>query len=141
MEIIYTVAAGVGIGIGALFDGYKRLLPWLLIIAYMVAGIGLRIYDGTILEANRLYSLIPGIILILYAYISGESVGYGDGFMIMGLGMYMNLLELGAVLMLSVTLSGLVALILLVVFKKGKHFELPFIPFLFLGYILVRCVT
>lgn len=140
MEIIYAWCAGVELGLCALIDGYKRLVPCILIIAFVVIGIGLRIYDMTLFSVEMLYSLLPGIVILLIGFVTGEGIGYGDGLLVLSLGLYLSIAKLGAVLMMAITMSGIVALILFVLFQKEKSFEIPFIPFVLLGYLLMLCI-
>ena len=52
-----------------------------------------------------------------------------------------NAIELVDVCLLAFFIAGLVALVLLVVIKKSKKFELPMVPFIFAGYVVRLCLV
>ena len=81
--------------------------------------------------------LIPaviGAIFLLASVITGGALGMGDGWVMLALGCMTGttvyLRTLGSGLFLSAVVSAL----LLTVFHRSRKTEIPFIPFLFLGY-------
>lgn len=70
-----------------------------------------------------------GILLLLFSYVTREQIGYGDGFLVLALGMWMNMEQLCNMLFIAVIVSFLAA----VCFRKR---ELPFVPFLTIGYLI-----
>ncbi|MBS6397749.1 MAG: prepilin peptidase [Clostridiales bacterium] len=72
---------------------------------------------------------ILGILMLGVGYISGERIGYGDGWLILALGMWITSGRLVWMLLIGLTLT------LLYSFCSGKK-ELPFVPFLLAGYVL-----
>ena len=73
------------------------------------------------------------IVCFLVAWVTGEQIGFGDAFLIFIIGLYCNVTELINVCMFALILVGIVSLFLMTVAKKSKKYELPFIPFVFLG--------
>jgi len=73
--------------------------------------------------------LIPGLFLLLFSYFSKEQIGYGDGWLILVLGMWMEFHTLLMMFWRGLILSILSAACL------GKK-ELPFVPFLTAAYII-----
>ena len=71
----------------------------------------------------------PGLLLLLFGYISQEQIGYGDGWLILALGMWLDLSELLWMLLIGMGLGGLSAFLL---HKK----ELPLVPFLTVAYMI-----
>ena len=51
------------------------------------------------------------------------------------MGIYLEVENLIAVGMIAITLSGLAALVLICICKKKRDYEMPFIPFVFAGYM------
>lgn len=74
-------------------------------------------------------ALIPGLVLLIFSYFSEEQIGYGDGWLVLALGMWM---ELHALLMMFWT--GLILSAVSAVWLGKK--ELPFVPFLTAAYII-----
>lgn len=81
-----------------------------------------------------LLCILPGIILLIFSYMSGQ-VGSGDGWLITAGGLLLEWEELIEQLCYSFVAAGLFsACCMLVVHKKRKD-RIPFVPFLFLGSI------
>ena len=99
----------------------------------ILAGIVIAIAAGDIDGAQYLFRLVPGIVSFLVAWVTGEQIGFGDAFLIFIMGLYCNVTELINVCMFALILAGIVSLFLMTVAKKSKKYELPFIPFVFLG--------
>lgn len=74
--------------------------------------------------------LLPGGILLVIAWITGESVGYGDGMSVMTLGLWLGGWETGMAVSMGILLSGIWGLVC--IFRKKRE-PMPFIPFLILG--------
>ena len=78
-------------------------------------------------------SLLPGIAILFIALMSGEGIGFGDGFLLLAagpaLGPFAAALGLLAALFAGSIFSG----ILVLVRKAGKSTRIPFVPFITLG--------
>lgn len=71
--------------------------------------------------------MIPGLILLLLSWITGESIGYGDGAAVLVLGLWCGTLFCVLTLCLGILLSGIYALCRL---AAGRISPVPFLPFL-----------
>lgn len=80
--------------------------------------------------------LLPGIFMLILAWSTRESIGYGDGLVILGMGCFYALGEIMGIVMIAITIAGITALGLLVFGHKNRRSEFPFVPFL-LGAHLV----
>ena len=87
--------------------------------------------DVWIMGHLLLLSLWPGMTLLLLAAASGEKIGYGDGWLILGMGMWCSAEEIVSVLLMGCVLCTGAGIL-----RKEK--ELPFVPFLTAGYIAGR---
>lgn len=76
---------------------------------------------------------IPGILLLLLGKLSREAVGYGDGSIVLVLGLYLSFWKILGILVTASVLAGLWAVGLLVFRKAGK--AIPFVPFLLMGFL------
>lgn len=76
------------------------------------------------------YSLIPGIFLLILSVVSKESIGIGDGMAVAVLGLWIGGGKTFMVLCVAWTLAGIFAVICLM--KKKKE-PIPFVPFLLFG--------
>lgn len=89
-------------------------------------------------EAFRevLPAFLPGIALLLFAAVSSQSIGCGDGILTLVLGLYVSARTLVLSLMLGFFGAAVWAGILLLKKRRGSG-SLPFVPLLLAGYVLV----
>lgn len=80
-------------------------------------------------------ALIPGVICFVLGYCTKEAIGYGDAIILCALGMLYSLEEMLIICVIAVILAGVIGLIMLVVFHKNGKYEIPFVPFMFLGWM------
>lgn len=95
----------------------------LALVCRIVAG-----QDGMIKE--MIFSLVPGMFLLILSMASKESIGLGDGMAAVVLGLWMGGYKTFLILCIAWMLAGGFALICLL--RKQKE-PIPFIPFLLLG--------
>ena len=84
-----------------------------------------------------IYAFIPGLICFLLGYWTKESIGYGDAGLLCALGMLYSFENIVFICMTAVVLAGITGLILLVVFHKNGKYEIPFVPFLWMGWLFL----
>lgn len=80
-----------------------------------------------------LYSLIPGVFLLTVSLCTRESIGYGDGWAAMALGLLTGMEACLVSLGIGLALSAFVSLVLLAAHKVNGKSRLPFLPFLAIG--------
>lgn len=84
-----------------------------------------------------LAAMMPGIlILVLSAAVSG-SIGEGDGMLLTITGIFLEVSFVLSMLTVAVFLSAGYALFLYVIRKKGRKYEMPFIPFILIAFVVV----
>ena len=130
------------LGICAVYDGLERTIPlsvvWLGIIAALVLHIqGL---GSSRTWQSAALSVIPGVMFWILSFVTHEKVGYGDGWMLTMIGLYMGLWTCFLILMVGLISSSLVVLILLMFRRVSKDYQLPFAPFLLFGMGVVVCL-
>lgn len=74
--------------------------------------------------------VLPGSALLLLAFLTKESIGYGDGITVLVLGLWTNGRFALAVTCTGIMLSGIWSVVC--IFRKKKE-AIPFVPFLLLG--------
>ena len=74
-------------------------------------------------------------IYILTALISGGMVGFGDGLLILTMGSVLGAGELAGILCGALLLCGIYSGIEYLMLKKSRSEEIPFVPFLLIGYL------
>lgn len=135
IEDLQAIVLGGILAIQSFYDLKRKELP--VLVTVTGAGIGLLFW---IILGNRSITLfagfLPGILLLLFAKISREAIGYGDGLLIVMMGMYLKINSLISVCMWAFSLAGVVALFLLITAKKKGKQEIPFVPFLLVGFLM-----
>lgn len=71
----------------------------------------------------------PGILLLLFGYLTDEQIGYGDGWLVLALGMWISSVKL-----LEVLLEGLALSVIWAVCRRKR--EVPLVPFLTVSYVI-----
>ncbi len=98
----------------------------------VVAELGITGMVYCMLTANR-PCLLPGFLLLLAGLLSAEAIGYGDGWLVLALGMWLDAQTLFLMLFLGMLLGIGFAL-------SFQRREIPFVPFLGLAYILKEII-
>lgn len=83
-----------------------------------------------------LFALMPGVFMLVFAKLSNEQVGYGDGLILLALGLLLNEAQLYFTLMVAMILVFCVSVVMLLTKKGTKKTTLPFVPFLTLSCLL-----
>lgn len=130
-EIILGIWLGVQGGIDL---KYKEIPLWFVIVGG-IGGIVFCILEGRV-PTEVVLACIPGALALVFSKLTKEVMGYGDGIVFLVMGIYLSLERLLAIGMLAFLIAGVVALVLLVVFRKKGNYRIPFLPFLFLAYEL-----
>lgn len=81
-----------------------------------------------------------GLLFLLIGRITKESVGYGDGWGIFVLGLYLGFGELLTVLLISFFLLAIFAVFVLCLKKMPRKCAFPFFPFLTGGYVAAALI-
>ena len=84
---------------------------------------------------ERFTAYLPGLLILVIAKITGEKIGYGDGWVVLILGSFLGIFEIYVMLQLAVILAAVVSVGLLCTKKAGREYRIPFLPFLWAAYI------
>lgn len=135
-SILVEVPVCVFLCICSVFDIRKKELPLLILIAGILAALGIEmwcIWKGLETVAGIAESLLPGVFLLLLSFCTREKVGYGDGLLLIILGLFLGFYRCFLVLCFGLIFSSVFALILLLFCRAGKNSRLPLVPFLTIG--------
>lgn len=125
----------VFLGICAVTDSLHKQIPLAVVWLGMATAAVLRVC-GVAGESGFLaaaLSLVPGAVFFALSFVTREKVGYGDGWILLMIGLFLGLLPCFFVLLFGLLLESVVALALLVFKKAKRDKEIPFSPFLLLG--------
>ena len=128
------------LGVICVFDIKRKKIPVYMLIILAAAGIISNFAVGEFDIEKRIIAMLPGMILLIVSMITKQQIGYGDGMIILIMGLYIDIDDILSIVLSSFLLSSIAAIILMTVFKKKKNFEMAFSPFLLIGYGLVKGV-
>lgn len=122
-------------GILSIWDIKHRELPIYLLLAGLLAGLvcGMCKEEGWLLFMG----VIPGLLLIFMGFLTKDKVGYGDGIMVIILGLVLGWPDSLVVYVLAQFGVLLFAIGLMVVKKVPRDTQIPFAPFLAAGVLIV----
>lgn len=126
----------------ALSDGLRKQIPlavvWLgMLMAVCFQAVG---YTEETSIAAAAFSLIPGMGFFLLSFLTGEKVGYGDGWVLLMIGLFVGFYRCFLIMILGLVVESAVAVVLLVAKKIRRDKEIPFSPFLLLGMGVTMCL-
>ena len=84
-----------------------------------------------------LYSLLPGIITLIIGRVTKEEIGYGDGFILIILGLLLGWKELLLMITFSLLIVMFVSICIFPFRNKFKFRTMPLIPFLLISFLII----
>lgn len=136
MNLYQYVLTGTVLGICSLTDLRHKVVHKKVLILYgllVLAGCGAA---GKLSGKIILYGMIPGILCLLVSKISGQALGYGDSILILLTGSSLGIQNCVGITIWAFLCSGLWALFLVGIKKADKKAEIPFVPFLMIGFVI-----
>lgn len=125
------------LGIAAWQDWRKKKVSARLLVGGGIAGLLCCWHFRQIGAEDMLLGAALGAGLLLLGFLTGEKIGYGDGALVLVCGIFLGFTANLQLLCTSLILLGAAALFLVTVKRKGRRYQIPFIPFLLAGYLLL----
>lgn len=116
-------------------DLRTKKIPLMPVLVLGVVFFVYRMWNGVPL-LDVAVGVIPGGILLLVSAITEESIGYGDGLVLLVLGVLCGATKAVAVFGMALLLAAVLSMVLLALKRVGRKTELPFLPCLCAGYLL-----
>lgn len=145
MAVLFAVG-GLLLGILAWVDIRTKKVPLALVGILAAVMLGMRIISfGMGIEAGIWFvklsvGLLPGGISLLCSYITKGQLGVGDGLILAALGLGLEFHNVMLLWIMAFCMAAVLAMFLLILRKARKKTEIPFVPCLFLGYVLCRII-
>ena len=117
----------------------KYLVVWGIVSTAYVSFIGLGLKDVYSLQ-ETLWGILPGGICLFLACVTKEQIGYGDGWIVMFVGMLLGIKKVLFLLFAALIIVTFFSIVLLMSKKAERKTTIPFIPFLLLGELVVSIV-
>lgn len=130
------MAIVIFLGINSWLDIRKKQISLWMTGIFAAAGIWYGVKGGHMNWA----SLGVGAAFLLGSLVVKGAVGMGDGWVLVSLGIVLEFWEFMVMLSIASVLAALWGMMLMVVFQKKKDTEMPFLPFLLLGYVGGLCL-
>lgn len=109
---------------------------WLAFFA--AAGIILWVIEGKWNIIEILLAILPGLFVLLLAFGTRGGIGEGDGVLLMTIGTFLGGAGVLQIFVYALFLAGGYASFLLLAKKKGRKYEIAFVPFLLLAFLVTK---
>ena len=106
-----------------------------VILVFLLMGIGIRVYDNTLLTTEIFWGIFIGMIIIASSIILAGNIGVGDGIIFVLTGLFLGIADNLRILIFSVTISGIIGGLLIILKIKKKDYKMPFTVFILISYI------
>lgn len=133
MRNITELGILVFLGINSWIDIRKKEISLLLTGIFAAAAVLRLLYRGNF-SADMLLSVGMGIFFVGMSIVTAGNVGMGDSLVMLALAVAMETEAFFLMLLIALAVSAIWAGILLVPMQKSRDTQIPFIPFLLLGY-------
>ena len=107
-------------------DIREKKISVCIVTAFAIAAVIYRMVSGEFYWQKVIADMLPGGMLVLISLLTGESIGYGDGVLVMTLGGIFTL----TVTVTGIMISGIYGVICLL---RRRYDPIPFVPFLLIG--------
>lgn len=111
---------------------YKEIPLWFSLLGGII-GVGFCVAEERA-GIEILCGVMPGVLALGFSWLTKEVIGYGDGIVLVVMGIYLPIREILSLGMMAFSIAGVIALILMTVFKKKGNYRIPFLPFLAVAY-------
>jgi leader peptidase (prepilin peptidase)/N-methyltransferase len=129
------------LAICAVWDAVKKEIPLLVVWLGMLTAVILRV--AGVIETQSFgvlgAALLPGFLFWVISYVTREKVGYGDGWILLLIGLFAGAEKCIAALMTALFVESIFLIILLALRKINRDKEVPFVPFLLVGLGVIIC--
>jgi leader peptidase (prepilin peptidase)/N-methyltransferase len=85
-------------------------------------------------------ALLPGVTFWAISYVTRGKVGYGDGWVLLMVGLFIGEAKCIAVLVAALLTETVCLILLLTLRKIHRDNKVPFVPFLLIGLGVIMCV-
>ncbi|SEG35163.1 leader peptidase (prepilin peptidase) / N-methyltransferase [Butyrivibrio sp. Su6] len=116
----------------------KEISIWIVIcMALLSLSDGaIALFNGKRTIDDLIVCIVPGVIMMLLALLSRQSIGYGDGLIILAIGMTFGISKLAVGIAIALFTSGIMSIFLIAIRKAKRNDTFPFVPFIFAGMVV-----
>ena len=139
-KMLITIGIFVILAVSSLFDIRRKIIPvqifavgGIFSVICMAASV---LHEGWGALPGTLAGLLPGAGLLLLGFMTEHKVGYGDGILLMILGLAEGVRKVLLIFCIGLFLQSVLAVFLVLLKKAVKQTQIPFVPFLFAARVL-----
>lgn len=132
LEIVILVGV---LGIYSWEDIRKHSISVKYLVFPVILGLALRVFCKNLSWVNVLLGVLVGGGILLAAVVTRERIGLGDGVLLTVTGLYLGGAGNLQLLMNGLFYAAVFSLAVLALRRWKRNREIPFVPFLFLGYL------
>lgn len=140
VKMIINIIIVILLGISSYTDIKNRKISMRLLLVFGILAILVwieKLYTNGIIEVcTILVSILPGLLLLLLGKATRESIGYGDGYLLIVIGIYIGFIRTVSILITALFLTAIISIFLLIFRKVSRRTEFPFIPMLLISYLI-----
>lgn len=100
------------------------------------AALPVQVIAGRYTAVNLTAGIGVGVAVCLFSAVTKGKIGMGDGFVIILGGIFLGFEQNLALCMAALYFAGAAALFIFFIKKGGKNYRMPFVPFLWLAYVV-----
>ena len=130
MDIYIKIFVLIMLIIFSVEDILYREISVKVILVFLLMGIGIRVYDNTLLSTEIFWGIFIGMIIIASSIILAGNIGVGDGIIFVLTGLFLGIADNLRILIFSVTISGIIGGLLIILKIKKKDYKMPFTVFI-----------
>lgn len=134
-ENIINAVLLIFLAVAAYWDCKEKQIGLNIVLAGAVTGIVLQMAAREARVSDILSGVCVGLLMLFLSWMTRESVGAGDGLILMVSGIFLGFWKNISMFMTALVMTGMVGLFLIAVKKKGRNYRLPFVPFLLAAYL------
>lgn len=134
-HMIGYVSALAVLGICSYEDIKNRSVHTGLLLLFTIEGILLWVFAEKHPVVEIVQAILPGLSVLLAAFITKGSIGEGDGVILLIIGLLLGGAFALRIFMYALFFCACYAIFLLIIRKKNRKYEIAFVPFMLLAYI------
>ena len=129
------------LGYFSIEDIRRKSVHTVPLIVTAIAGVFLHLYGGRLSIWDLLGGLGIGVVMYGISVASRERVGKGDALVLGVTGIFLGFWNNLLLLWIASFLAMVAGIVAVAFFQKGRHYELPFVPFLFVGLFICLLIN
>lgn len=134
--MIEKIVMAFFLGIESIHDIRQHKVRMISVFVFAGIGLGMNIVGKEISLRDMAAGVGVGLLCLLVAKFTHEEIGCGDGWVLCTTGIYLGGRENLVLFFAAAVFAAVYAVVLIVVCKKERKTEIPFVPFLFAAHMV-----